>query len=307
MVPTRHGPAAKIAAVLGAAHRSGPWWRCLCPVHGSRTGTSATLALLDGERGLIVICHAGCSRADIHDELCRRGLLPGAIDHRPAPIPTRTEPRDDTARRIELARRIWDAAQDAHGTPVVAYLTVRGISIAPPPPLRWVPALRRPDGTYGPAMVMRIDDIDGKLIGIARTWLYRDTAGIWRRRDRAMLGPAAGGAVRLAPATETLLIGEGIETCLAAMQATAQPAWAALSTAGLMTLGLPPIVRTVIILADHDVSGAGERAARTAAARWLAEGRRVRLAMPPEPGADFADMLAGCAHARITEVPDVAA
>src|SRR5216684_4457649 len=104
MMPTRYGPAAEIAAVLGAAHRFGSWWRCVCPVHGSRTGTSATLALLDGERGLIAVCHAGCSRADIYDELRRRGLLPGGIDHRPAPTPKHTDARNDTARRIELAR-----------------------------------------------------------------------------------------------------------------------------------------------------------------------------------------------------------
>jgi hypothetical protein len=51
----------------------------------------------------------------------------------------------------------------------------------------------------------------------------------------------------------------------------------------------------------------GERAARTAAQRWLAEGRRVRLAMPPEPGTDMADVLAGRGYARIAELRDVAA
>jgi putative DNA primase/helicase len=75
----------------------------------------------------------------------------------------------------------------------------------------------------------------------------------------------------------------------------------------MVALMLPPIVRTVIILADHDVSGAGERAARTAAARWLAEGRRVRIAMPPQPATDFNDVLLGRAYARITEARDVAA
>jgi putative DNA primase/helicase len=113
--------------------------------------------------------------------------------------------------------------------------------------------------------------------------------------------------VRLAPAAETLLIGEGIETALAAMQATAQPAWAGLSTSGMVALRLPPIVCTVVILADHDRSGAGERAARTAAQRWLAEGRRVRIAMPPEPGTDMADVLAGRAYASVGEVRDAAA
>jgi putative DNA primase/helicase len=66
-------------------------------------------------------------------------------------------------------------------------------------------------------------------------------------------------------------------------------------------------VRHVIILADNDPNGAGERAARKAAARWLAEGRRVRIAMPPEPGSDMADVLAGRAYARVTEAADAAA
>jgi putative DNA primase/helicase len=53
----------------------------------------------------------------------------------------------------------------------------------------------------------------------------------------------------------------------------------------MVALILPAEVRDVLIAADHDASGAGERAARIAAARWLAEGRRVRIAIPPEPGA----------------------
>ena len=190
---------------------------------------------------------------------------------------------------------------------MAAYLASRGITIEPPLSLRWAPELRRPDGTSGPAMVGRIDSIDGELIGISRTWLCRDAAGIWRRRDRAMLGRASGGAVRLVPAVETLMVGEGIETCLAAMTAKSMPAWAALSTAGLVALALPPILRSVVILADHDANGAGERAARTAAARWLAEGRRVKLAMPPEPGSDFADMLASRFCAPLVEARDAAA
>jgi hypothetical protein len=45
--------AAQIARALGAARRSDKWWRCVCPMHGSRTGRSATLAPRDGDRGLI--------------------------------------------------------------------------------------------------------------------------------------------------------------------------------------------------------------------------------------------------------------
>ena len=85
------------------------------------------------------------------------------------------------------------------------------------------------------------------------------------------------------------MVGEGIETCLAAMQATGHPAWAALSTSGLRTLDFPKDVRDVIVLADGDA--AGEAAARDCAWGWKREGRRARIARPPQ-GMDFNDMLA---------------
>ena len=105
-----------------------------------------------------------------------------------------------------------------------------------------------------------------------------------------MLGPCRGGAVRLAAAEQGLMVGEGIETCLAAMQATGKPAWAALSTSGLRTLELPTEIREVVVLADGDESG--EAAAIDAGRRWKLEGRVVRIARPPT-GMDFNDVLLG--------------
>jgi putative DNA primase/helicase len=208
--------------------------------------------------------------------------------------------QEHDARRVAIARQIWDGAADASGTPVVAYLLGRGISITPPQCLRWAPALRCPDGTVRPAMLARIDARDGAMIGISRTWLVRDAAGNWRRRDRAMLGRAVGGAVRLAPPAETLAVSEGVESGLAVAQATALPVWAGLSTSGLRSLLLPAAVRQVIILGDNDANGAGERAARDAAARWLGEGRQVRLAMPTLPDTDMADVLLGTKDHHVT-------
>jgi phage/plasmid primase-like uncharacterized protein len=156
-------------------------------------------------------------------------------------------------------------------------------------------------------MVALVEHVDRGAVGVHRTWLGYNAAGIWRRRDRASLGPIGGGAVRLAPADELLMIAEGIETALSAMQAIPLPTWAALSTSGMVSLVLPRIVRTVVILADHDANGAGERAARTAAARWLAEGRRVRVAMPPDPDTDFNDVLLGQANPRSLDARDAAA
>src|SRR5262249_57810221 len=137
---------------------------------------------------------------------------------------------------------------------------------------RFAPRCPHPTGIYLPTMIARIDNVDGELIGILRTFLRPDG---WGKAEielqKAMLGRAAGGAVRLARAGETLLIGEGIETCLAAIQATELPAWAALSTSGMMALQLPPEVPHVVILADNDDNGAGLHAARVAAQRWVAE------------------------------------
>ncbi len=53
----------------------------------------------------------------------------------------------------------------------------------------------------------------------------------------------------------------------------------------------------MIVLADGDE--AGEAAARDCALRWKRQGRRVRIARPPQ-GMDFNDMLSGRAP-RIEE------
>jgi hypothetical protein len=132
---------------------------------------------------------------------------------------------------------------------------------------------------------------DGAPLAIHRTFLARDGAGKAAvEPSKMMLGPCRGGAVRLAEPGDVLMVGEGIETCLAAMLASGHPAWAALSTCGLRALDLPKNVLDVIVLADGD--DAGETAARDCAFRWKGEGRRVRIARPPE-GMDFNDMLLG--------------
>jgi len=133
-------------------------------------------------------------------------------------------------------------------------------------------------------------------VGVSRTFLAIDgSMKATLDPPRLFTGPVGGGAVRLALAAETLMVGEGIETCLSAMQATGMPAWAALSTSGLARLVLPAEVREVIILADHDANGAGERAARGAAARWEVEGRRVEVWMSPAVGQDANDLLLAAA------------
>lgn len=181
---------------------------------------------------------------------------------------------------------IWRAGI---GTRVETYFASRGIELPPPDTLRFHPGLKHPSGIW-PAMVALVTNgRTGIPQAIHRTFLARDGVGKAPvDPQKMMLGPCRGGAVRLAEPGDVLMVGEGIETCLAAMQAIGHPAWAALSTSGMRGLDLPENVRDVIVLADGDEPG--EAAARDCAARWSRQGRRVRIARPPL-GADFNDLL----------------
>jgi putative DNA primase/helicase len=266
-----------IARALGGAQKEGRGWRCRCPVHG---GHSLSLAEGRGGRLLVKCWGNSCPPGEILRELRRLHL-----GSRHAAV--RTIEHIDAGQSTAWARAIWQRARDARRSPVERYLASRGITIEPPLCLRWLPSCRHPSGVFLPAMIARVDNVDGELIGIQRTYLTCNG----RRYDRASLGRISGGAVQLAPAASTLAVAEGIETALSILLATEIPTWAALSTSGLRSLILPACVDTIVIAADNDRNGAGEAAARVAAERWLAEGRNVRLAVPPQPGSDFNNVL----------------
>jgi hypothetical protein len=190
------------------------------------------------------------------------------------------------------ALRLWRNGVDPRGTLAERYLVSRGVTLSPLDALRFHKALRHPSGEMWPAMVALVTNgADGTPMAVHRTFLARDGRGKAPDNPQKMMwGPCRGGAVRLANPGETLMVGEGIETCLAAMQASGRPAWAALSTSGLRALELPKDVGHVIVLADGDE--AGEAAAGDCALRLRRQGRRVRIARPPH-GMDFNDMLLG--------------
>jgi putative DNA primase/helicase len=175
---------------------------------------------------------------------------------------------------------------------VETYLRSRGIIIPVPPLIRFHAGLKHASGGVWPAMVALVTHgTNGSPIAVHRTFLARDGSGKAPIEPaKMMLGPCRGGAVRLGEPGVVLMVGEGIETCLTAMQATGNIAWAALSTSGLRSLDLPRNVRDVIVLADGDKPG--EAAAQDCARRWTRQGRRVRIARPPQ-GMDFNDLLKG--------------
>jgi hypothetical protein len=198
------------------------------------------------------------------------------------------------ARRTGFALQIWSESVPANGTPVHTYLKARGITCPIPLAIRFHPNLRQRPGIFLPAMVALVTrGMDGEPVAIHRTFLTADGEKAWCLPNRKVLGPCRGGAVRLSEASDSVMVGEGIETCLSAMQATGRPTWAALSAPGLFALDLPEHIRDVVILADGD--DPGEKAANHAASRWVREGRRVAIARPPQD-LDFNDILSGRAR-----------
>jgi len=246
----------------------------------------------------LVRCHAGCEQTDVIAALRSRGLSLEKESSR-STYSARVLGADDRRRgngdkRSKQALSIWESATLGVGSLVETYFASRGLLVSPPSTTRFHDGLKHPSGSIWPAMIALVMyGRDNTPIAIHRTFLARDGLGKAPvDPPKMMLGPCRGGAVRLADPDNLLMVGEGIETCLAAMQATGHAAWAALSAPGLRTLDLPQAVRDVIILADGDVPG--EAAARDCALRLNREGRRVRIARPPQ-GMDFNDVLLGSA------------
>jgi hypothetical protein len=283
-----------IAKSLGGRKVGSNGWIARCPGHDDHDPSLSIQDTADGK--VLLYCFSGCTQAQVIAVLRSLGLWESAVRHRGSlmgrPSRQSANNRSDYAERTVAALSVWQHTSAGCGTLVESYLHSRGLTIPPPPNLRFHGGLRHPSGNLWPAMVALVTrGIDGAPLAIHRTFLTHDGCGkAPAKPQKMMLGPCHGGAVPLATLGDVLMVGEGIETCLAVMQATGHPAWAALSTSGLRSLDLPDKVRDIIVLADGD--DPGEAAAQDCAFRWKREGRRVRIARAPR-GFDFNDLLLG--------------
>jgi phage/plasmid primase-like uncharacterized protein len=247
----------------------------------------------DGDDGrLLAFCFGGCGFTDILAAV-ENDPLDGDDDADDRGV---AAPRPSERERVDLALRLYDRLAPAAGTIAEAYLRSRGITIAVPSVLRFGACPHRRGGDH-PALVAPVVDADGALIGTHATFLRADGAGKAGFADpdhqRETRGVIRGGKIRLAPHDHNheLLVAEGVETALSAMQILGLPGWSTVSASGLGTVALPPAVRRICIAADNDL--AGRQAAVGAHRRWTAEGRTVRIVMPTAAGTDFNDVLRG--------------
>jgi putative DNA primase/helicase len=107
-----------------------------------------------------------------------------------------------------------------------------------------------------------------------------------------MLGLKKDGAVRLSTDIGSeLVIAEGIETALSAMQLGYGATWSVLDANGIRKFPVLPGVARLTIAVDHDISGTGQKSAAECRRRWQMYGRRVHTVMASRPGEDINDVL----------------
>ena len=193
------------------------------------------------------------------------------------------------------AQRVWNIAGRLTGPVVAAYYSHRGLAVPATENLRFAASLKHASGVSYPAIIARVDGVDGVMTGAQRTFLAYDGLGkapVPKNEQRMSLGRIRGAMVRLANSVDgvPLLIGEGVETVLTAMQATGLPGWVTLGTSGLKRASLPDNIKDVVLLGEND-EGKNEKALAKAAPELKQNGVRVRVARPPQGFKDFNDMV----------------
>jgi putative DNA primase/helicase len=273
----------EIAAALG-----GDVINCTsCNVPGpghSKRDRSLTIRI-DRDR-LIVHSHAGddwkVCKDYIHERL--------GIDRDRRPTFVGVEAADEGKTKTkDWALKIWGQSVDPTGTLVERYLREhRSLDLTGDiagSVVRSHGSLRFDDFSRKPGMVCLFRDIvTNEPCGIHRTFLERDTAA---KVDRKMLGTAKGAAVKLGEPSSALVIGEGIETVIAAKLAGMGPAWALGSTSGLQFFPVLSQLSELTILEENDA--ASRKAVTACARRYLAAGKPVNV-VKPNVGNDFNDV-----------------
>lgn len=142
-------------------------------------------------------------------------------------------------------------------------------------------------GRYAPGMVALIRNKVGEPISIHRTYFDPRAKKIMPPTEKI-----TGGGIRLGWGGDdngTLVVGEGIETTVAGMSDYGCAGLAAISAHGMEEIIIPKQFYKIIILADHDASFTGQKAALTLARKCDHEGRTTKVIMPADRGDDYLD------------------
>ena len=203
---------------------------------------------------------------------------------------------EDDLVRIDRAQSFWIEAGDPRGTLGEDYLKSRALLLPDHlagEVLRFHPRTPWRNENTGrtdfiPCMIAAFRSLDDNIVTAVHR-IRLDRSERWPKTERRMFGIVQRAAVQLGAANGKLAIGEGVETCMAAMQlGVEQTAWA-LGSAGAISFF--PVVDGVAELTILGEAGnASDRAVKICGRRWRRASRRVFVSRPKR-GSDHNDVL----------------
>lgn len=300
-----------MSGVVGRAtqlKKTGREYTGLCPFHNERTPSFFVSdakgfghcfgCAWHGDILKFVTAREGCSFREAYQRLANDDLPTWSPAERKK---AEAEDRLEDLEKEQWARRFFDAASPVAETPGRIYLRARGITIEPPPFVRFgmIPSWRNKEtGEWGrnrPALICGAQDGTGAVVGIQRIFFEQDDPARGRKDCKLSLGTIKGSALRLGEADEVIIMAEGPEDGLSIMQeGPGLPVWVPFGTSMMPAVELPPIVRKVIIAEQNNT--AGRIAASKAAIALSDRGVDVAAARPHDQFDDWNDQLRGGAQ-----------
>jgi hypothetical protein len=321
MISTR-----QIARALGGEVAGRHTVLCPGPGHSPRDRSLAVRLDPRAPDGFVIHSHAGDDWKQCRDHVrAKLGLPPWqpGDEYRRRTVPQRhiakwdmavgeAEANDipqgyteDETDRINLAQRIWQEAEDPRGTLAEIYLHRHRKLDLPDelvgPVLRFHPACPWRNENTGttdhvPALIAAFRSIhDDTITAVHRIALNSDGS----KRGRRMRGIARGAAIKfdLINNSSTLVVGEGIETCMAARQYMAMnliarmPVWAAGSAPAIRFFPLIYNIKKLFVLGENNDDDTNKRAIEDCRVRWHKHFRKVAVIQPRQPFNDMNDAL----------------
>jgi DNA primase (bacterial type) len=275
MIAAAHPLPSVVGAVI-PLETAGNEWRGCCPFHND--GSPSLYIYKGGHRWYCFGCGKGGDVIDFVRELHRVDFRRAASMLTAGDMPTVSlapidKPQRPKEERIEEARAIWRAASPAPGTLVETYLRSRGLDVAIPGTIRFAQLKYGRRGPQRPCLVAVITGPDNRLCGIQRTYLATDGLGKAKvAKPKLSLGQVSGGAIRLAPAANELVVCEGLEDGLTIQQEHGRAVWVAAGAGNMAKMQFPQLVSRVIVGGDADEAGlkGAEEARKAFASRHLA-------------------------------------
>jgi len=232
-----------IITMLGGENKG----RCACPICKARHSVAVDV----GKSGKVLI-HCFSNECDVW------GWIKGSTKGKVVFVDNATTDKIGAEDRWRRAFSVLRLAVKANAGQPDKYLKARGINIVPPNAMllpAHLTAKIKGIGKHFPAMVLPIRNAEG-ICGAQVTMLTRSMDARLPENAKFTLGFTKGGYVPLAEIKpdEPLVVAEGIETALSAMQLTGFPGIATLGTSGMKSLQVPKCSK-VIIASDRGAPG----------------------------------------------------